>query len=237
MNHLQIIMEESKQGLIPPLILLLDPFIRQVGPRSHPPMHLIPKSLYVLRPLEIGLKPIHQLRILVLAREHTHRDANLLRILRVHHRGVQLRSGLELGIPRAGERHHFPAPAVPDDPPALDRAIPLLRVLQHAWDLAQSLARLRLVLDKSPELLALLLRVRRVPANIGGAAHEEIGHEDLVLVLLVAVCEDIGALQRLREVPEDVVDYEDGLGGIAGAGHVGFEAVEGFVGAFGLVAF
>lgn len=56
-------------------------------------------------------------------------------------------------------------------------------------------------------------------------------------MLLVAVREDVGTLQGLREVSEDVVEYEDGLGGITGAGYVGFEAVEGLVGAFWLVAF
>lgn len=38
---------------------------------------------------------------------------------------------------------------------------------------------------------------------------EEVGHEDAVLMLLVGVREDIGALQGLRVVAEDVVDYED----------------------------
>lgn len=61
-----------------------------------------------------------------------------------------------------------------------------------------------------PELLALLLSVRRVPGNVGGAAIEEVWHEHLILVLLVAVRQDVGALKGLREETEDVVDDEEG---------------------------
>ena len=35
---------------------------------------------------------------------------------------------------------------------------------------------------------------------------EEIRHEDLVLVLVVRVCDDVGTLQRLIEEAEDIVD-------------------------------
>lgn len=53
-----------------------------------------------------------------------------------------------------------------------------------------------------------------------GFAVEEIGHEDLVLVVLVGVGEDIGALEGLGFEAEDVVDDEDGGGGGGGTGGV-----------------
>ena len=37
-----------------------------------------------------------------------------------------------------------------------------------------------------------------------------------------AAAQDVGALQRLREVPEDVVDHDDALGRVTGAGGVFF---------------
>ncbi len=46
-----------------------------------------------------------------------------------------------------------------------------------------------------------------------GLAVEEVRQEDLVLVGGVGVGEDVGALDGLRAVAEDVVDYEDGGGG------------------------
>lgn len=61
------------------------------------------------------------------------------------------------------------------------------------------------------QLLALLLRVRWVPRNVGGLAVKEVRHENLVVVFLVTVGEDVGALQRLREEAEDIVD--DLIGG------------------------
>jgi hypothetical protein len=65
-----------------------------------------------------------------------------------------------------------------------------------------------------------LVGLRRVPRNVGGLALEEIGHEDLVRVILVSIREDVGALQRLIEEAEDVVDDEDALLCVLGAGGV-----------------
>lgn len=53
-----------------------------------------------------------------------------------------------------------------------------------------------------------------------GLAEEEIRHEDLVLVGGVGVGEDVGALDGLVAVAEDVIDDEDGGGGVGGAGCV-----------------
>lgn len=69
-------------------------------------------------------------------------------------------------------------------------------------------------------MLALLLRVRRVPADISGIVLEPIRHEDFVLVVLIARGEDIGALDGLGEVAEDVEDEEESFGCIFWAGDV-----------------
>ena len=53
-----------------------------------------------------------------------------------------------------------------------------------------------------------------------GLAKEEIRHEDLVLVGGVGVGEDIGALESLVAESEDIIDDEDGGGGVRGAGGV-----------------
>lgn len=96
----------------------------------------------------------------------------------------------------------------------------LLNLLEHLGHARHRLRRGALLLEEIAELLALLLCVRRVPGDVCGLALEEVGHEDLVLVLLVGVCEDVGALQRLGEEAEDVVDEEDGGGGTRWAGDV-----------------
>jgi hypothetical protein len=65
-----------------------------------------------------------------------------------------------------------------------------------------------------------LVGLRRIPRNVGGLALEEVGHEDLVRVVGVGVSEDVGALERLVEEAEDVVDDEDALLCVFGAGGV-----------------
>lgn len=45
-----------------------------------------------------------------------------------------------------------------------------------------------------PQLLAFFLRVRWIPRNVGRLAIKEVWNEDLVMVLLVAVGKDVGAL-------------------------------------------
>jgi hypothetical protein len=78
--------------------------------------------------------------------------------------------------------------------------------------------------------------VRRVVANVNGLALEEIGHEDLVLVLIVAGCEDIGTLEGLVLEAKDVVDDKEGLLSILRTSGVGLHPVNGRVSALGFIA-
>lgn len=89
--------------------------------------------------------------------------------------------------------------------------------LDQAPHLLRRLPRIRRPTKKLSHRLLLLLRVGGEIADGEGFAVEEIGHEDTVLVFRVGVREDIGALHGLREEAEDVVDYEEGGGGVGGA--------------------
>ena len=62
--------------------------------------------------------------------------------------------------------------------------------------------------------------VAGLPVERRGLALEPIGHEDAVLLRGIGARDDVGALQRLRVVAEDVEDGEDALGGVLGAGDV-----------------
>jgi hypothetical protein len=44
---------------------------------------------------------------------------------------------------------------------------------------------------------------------VKGLSVEEVGHEDLVLVVMVTCGEDVGTLKGLRKIAEDIVDEED----------------------------
>ena len=82
--------------------------------------------------------------------------------------------------------------------------------------------------EKLSEVFLLLLGIWWVTIMRQGLAMEEIGHEDLVLVGGIGVGEDVGALDGLGAVAEDVVDDENGGGGGGGAGGVwGSELVRG----------
>lgn len=102
--------------------------------------------------------------------------------------------------------------SLPTDP-GLDVRILFAQRLQDLGDALQRLRRGGGPGKELAQLLALLGRVRRVPRDVGGSAVEEVRHEDAVRPLVVAGGEDVGALQRLREEAEDVVDDEDGVGG------------------------
>lgn len=54
----------------------------------------------------------------------------------------------------------------------------------------------------------------RIPGNIGRSPVEQVRNIDLVLVVTVAVGEDVCALDGLGEVTEDVVDNDDCVFGI-----------------------
>ena len=77
--------------------------------------------------------------------------------------------------------------------------------------------------------------VRRVVTDVNGLALEKVRHEDLVLVLLVAGCEDIGTLDGLILEAKDVVDDQDSFLCIAGTSSVGLHAIDGCVSALSIV--
>jgi len=122
--------------------------------------------------------------------------------------------------PRHETSAHLPAPAEAHNAPLLELALLGRNLLHDLRDARQRLRRRGLGLEELAQVLALLVVVRRVPADVGRLALEEVWHEDAVWVLLVAVGEDVGALDGLREEAEDVVDYEDCARGGGGAGGV-----------------
>ncbi len=70
------------------------------------------------------------------------------------------------------------------------------------------------VMEESGFSQALAIYVRRedLRGYLKGLAVEEIGHENLVLMVMVTSCEDVGTLEGLREIAEDVKYEEDGRG-------------------------
>ncbi len=108
---------------------------------------------------------------------------------------------------------YLPTPTHPQTPPLLNPTTLLLNLLHQLRHLLRRLPRIRRPRKEIPHLLLLLRRIGRERTMRQGLAVEEVRQEDLVLVGGVGVGEDVGALDGLRAVAEDVVDYEDGGGG------------------------
>lgn len=136
-----------------------------------------------------------------------------------------------------------------DDGPRLDRGVFVLDTIHEAEDPVLA-GRRRVLLEESTELLLLVLVIGRVPVIAGsdwvrlvanrspaifvfaagskgglpldwaGLAVEQIRHKHPILGVLVAGGQDVGALDGLVEVAEDVVDDDNALAGIRGAGYV-----------------
>lgn len=105
---------------------------------------------------------------------------------------------------------HLAAPTFAQDRPRFD-AIGLADRLNQARNLLDGGSRVGRTSKERAHGLALLGRIWGKPRNVGVLAEEEIRREDLVLLLRVAVGEQVGALHRLRAVAEDVVDDENGF--------------------------
>ena len=90
-------------------------------------------------------------------------------------------------------------PAHPNSTPIFDRPITLVReFFNHLGDPRQVLVRRSLGSEELAELFPLLLGIWWIPGGVGRLAFEKVGHEDLILVLLViGMREDVGALASL----------------------------------------
>lgn len=204
-----MLVEKVENGLVAALVLLADLLVLEVGPRSHPAVDLGREGLNMVGNLQVVPVPLHVVRVLVLGRQHRDRCRHVLRVVGVQHGRVTLHTGLErdaevLGQGQVGD---FGAPAVAQDPPFLE-AVPtggqLVRVRHDARDLGQREGRRRLGLEEVAQLLLVLVRLGRVPRDIGGAALEEVGDEHAVLPLSVGGCQDVGTLDGLWPETEDV---------------------------------
>lgn len=215
-----MLMQEVQHSLIPPLILLPHLVILQIRPRRHPPMDLAPKRLHIMRRAQVVPEPGDIRRVLVLARQQRHRHIDALRVLGVQHRRVALHRRLEGPVLAAAREHRdLAAPAVAEDGPVEGLAGEGVGVGDDARDLGQRAGRRGLGLEEVAELGLVVVGLGREPADVGGLALEEVGHEDAVF-LRVGGREDVGALEGLGEEAEDVwsVSWGCGKGGKGGEG-------------------
>jgi len=213
--------KELEHSLIAALIFSLDTLAAQVATRSHEAVDLVIIALHLLRHRQTALKRPDRIRVLVTRCNHEHRDFDAWSLARINHGWVALSAGREqAGVHRAGNRNNLAPPAEAEAAPLLNLWVLVADSLDNAGNLANRRRRSALGLEEATKRLLLLRGVWRHPGEISGLAIKEIGHEDEVLVLLVRVGENIGALESLIEVAKDIEDEQDGLGRCGRASHI-----------------
>ena len=112
--------------------------------------------------------------------------------------------------PEPLSRAHLPAPTHAQNTQCFNLRTVFLDRFHQAEKLFSRLWRRCGPLEESAELLALLFRVRRVPAVICWLALKEVWNVDLILVVfIVGMRQDICTLEHLRAEAKDVEDNDD----------------------------
>lgn len=209
-------------------------------------MDLIRKDLDMFGDLQVRLELLDVVGRLVAGRQHAKWDLDVLGVGGVDHGGVALGGGAEGRVGCGGhDGDNLAAPAESNNAPGLDGGILLLDFLHQAGDLACGLWGGAGGCEEVPQGFAFLFVVWWVPVSmyrqldrsgcsrekkrggglgepgdVGGLAIKEIRHEDLVCMVLIRGGENIGSLERLREISEDVEYIKERPRGIGGAGDI-----------------
>lgn len=85
----------------------------------------------------------------------------------------------------------------------------LFDLLDHLGNFLESFRRCGSILEESTQLLLLFFVVRRIPGDVCRVSFEEIRYEHLVRSIFVTISENVGALDRLWEESEDIVDHQN----------------------------
>ena len=109
-------------------------------------------------------------------------------------------------------KSYLPPPTIPNNTPLLNNPTSFLPNILHKFRNSSRMSfQISIRLPPRNKFIFFFLGIRRIPRNICWVSLEEIWHENLILmILIVCVSENVGALKGLRFESEDVVDYEDG---------------------------
>lgn len=150
---LHVLTQESQDGLVAMLILLLDLRLRQVPTRRHKSVDLVLVPLNKLRGLQIGLVTIDSRLILVHRGQQRHRNRHGCSVFRVHHGRMALHRSLEVAVLARGQGRDLAAPAVSQDGPTTGEStgwVLLCGRVEDAWDAGEGLWWRSLGLEEVP---------------------------------------------------------------------------------------
>lgn len=136
-----MLVEEVQQNAVSIHVVLLDILVLEVGttiiisivsfhqsstqnlPSSHETMDLIVVPLDKVLGFDTLLPLLHCLLVLILARQHSNRNANTSSVVGVDHGGVAGSGSLEDGILLRRQVHNLAAPAEANDAPGLNALV------------------------------------------------------------------------------------------------------------------
>lgn len=178
-------MEELQRDLVAAFVFLLDRLVLEVATGAHEAVQLGVEGLDVLFDLEVLFVLLHVLGRLLLRGQHAHGDGDFFGVFGRHHGRRCLDAGLESTVGLACDQTDtFTAPAVPDHAPGLDAGVFLLGIPHGGLHAGQMCGR---AVSSEPftQLFLLLVRVGRVPGDVGGFLTEEARHDDEIGMFMV----------------------------------------------------
>mgnify|MGYP001173995888 FL=1 len=170
-----MLVEEVQQNAVSIHVVLLDILVLEVGttiiisivsfhqsstqnlPSSHEAMDLVVVPLDKVLGFDTLLPLLHCLLVLILARQHSNRNANTSSVVGVDHGGVAGSGSLEDSILLRRQVHDLASPAEANDAPGLNALVLRLDLIDDLGDAADGLGWCAGGLEELAETLALLL--------------------------------------------------------------------------------
>ena len=152
--------------------------------------------------------------VFILRWQNSNGDRDLGSVVGIYHCWMDGGSSLERRAFLTAQIDDFSTPAVAHDAERLEARIFALDSFQNLRNAPKCLWRCGWALEEGTQFLALFGCVRRVPGDVGWVTLEEVWHENLVRFLMITRRQNIGTLNSLREVAEDVINNEDAMFGI-----------------------
>jgi hypothetical protein len=173
-TYLQVLVEEVQEHLVRLLVVGLDGVVLEITTCSHEAVDLVREPLDCVLGLDSLLPLLDIILRLVLRRQHDEGDGDAGCVVGIDHGRVAGGGSLEQGVLLRAQVDDLASPAVADHSPLLDAGALSLNLLQELRDPLKGLGRRSLGVEELAELLALVVVVRRVPADVRGLAVEEV---------------------------------------------------------------
>ena len=205
--------KEIQSSPVTSLILFTDFWILKVRPGGHPSVNLRRKGFYIVRHFQILLVCFNSVYRFILGRQYCHWCCHLLRVIGIQQCRMALHGRLEHNVVlTCCETRDLGSPAAADNCPlceATSIGCQLARICDNSGDFGEHCRDIRLCFKEFGKRLPLLVRVCWYPGYVARVILEEVRYKHSILALGVRCGEDVGSLQSLWEITEDICMEKD----------------------------